>query len=129
MLNKKFMLKQSRAGFTENVNQNRSKITTTRQPVTTDPITGDTVPDPTGTQTTHTLYCRITHERAQVPDDTENPAGLSTNLQRMLMSDWKNVPVEHDTFTIDLGTFEIGPVDQIYLYGGIIGYQAPLQES
>jgi len=128
MLNK-IMLKQAREGFKRNIAVNRSRITLTRQPTTTDPITGEQVADPTGTATTHTIYCRITHERSQVPENEANPAGLSTNLQRMIMTDWENIPQENDTFTWNEIGWEVGPVDPVIQFGGIIGYQAPLQEA
>jgi len=122
-------LKQARKGYKKNIAVNRTKITLARQPMTIDPITGDLVPDPTGTATTEDIYCRITHERAQVPQDESNPAGLSTNLQRMIMCDWQNKPSAGDLFDWNGHQWEVGQVDPIIQFSGTIGYQAPLQEA
>jgi len=122
-------LKQARTGFKKNVAVNRSRITLTRQPMTTDPITGELVPDPTGTATTEDIYCRITHERSIVPQDTSNSAGLSTNLQRMIMADWENEPTAGDLFDWNGHQWEVGPVDLVVQFGGTVGYQAPLKEA
>lgn len=73
---------------------NRSRLIQTYYPTTTDPITGETVADPEATPRAETIYCRIAHERRQVPDDTMNPAGMSTNLGRMILTDYRNIPRE-----------------------------------
>jgi len=97
--------------------------------MTTDPIGGGQVPDPTGTVTTEDIYCRITHERSTVPQDTTTPAGLSTNLQRMIMADWNNEPTAGDLFEWNGHQWEVGPVDPVMQFGGVVGYQAPLKEA
>jgi hypothetical protein len=122
-------LKQTRDAQRKIIRENPSRITLSRQPTTTDPITGETVQDPTGTPTTHSIWCRITHERRMVADNEQNPAGLSTNLQRMIMTDWENIPQENDTFTWNGRGYQVGPVDPIWKFGGIVGYQAPLMEA
>jgi hypothetical protein len=122
-------LKQVRDGFKRIIAVSRVLIILERFPVTENPITGDPVSDPSGTKTEHPIYCRITHEKSQVPDDKETPAGLSTNLGRMIMSDWQNIPVEHDAFTWEGKGWEVGPVDLVIQFGGTIGYQAPLKEA
>lgn len=122
-------LRQARAGQKKLIAENRSYLVQTYQPTTTDPITGDQVPNPAATAVTENIYCRIMHERAQVPTDTQNPAGMSTNLNRMIMTDWENVPRYGATIAWESLTFEIGPVDPIYKYGGLVGYQAPLTEA
>lgn len=122
-------LKQVRKGFKKVIAVSKHLITMNRFPVTTDPITGKQVPDPTGVKKAHSIYCRITHERGQVPDDRETPAGISTNLGRMIMADWLNIFYEHDTFTWESKEWEAGPVDPVIQFGGVVGYQAPLKEA
>jgi hypothetical protein len=95
----------------------------------TDPITGGQIIDPFGVLTEHAIYCRITHERSIVAQNEPTPAGQSTNLQRMILTDNKNVPQEYDIFEWKNKVFEIGPVDPIIKFGGTVGYQAPLQEA
>jgi len=123
-------LHQARNGFKRLISENGSRVTLMRQPLVVDPNDpSKLVPDPVGVMTEHSIYCRITHERGIVAQDTLNPAGLSTNLQRMIMSDWQNIPHQYDIFEWNDYTFEIGPVDPIYKFGGIVGYQAPLKEA
>lgn len=125
----KAVLRQLRNGYKRDVDVDRVSIILKRFPLTTDPITGEQVQDPTGTKTEHKITCRIPHEKSQVPDDEENAAGLSTNLSRMIMADWENEFQEHDTFSFIGKGWEIGPVDTIRQFGGITGYQAPLKEA
>jgi hypothetical protein len=127
MINMK--LKQVRKLRTKLIAQDRVKITLVRLATVTDPITGDTIPNPAGTPSTPSIYCRIPHERKQVPESFSSPAGFSTNLQRMIMTDWKNIIQEGDTFSYLGEGFEIGPVDTITFMGETVGYQAVLKEA
>lgn len=122
-------LKQLRKGFQDDINISKVLITLKRSPMTTDPITGDQVRDPEGVKTEHENYGRITHERSNPPHNRETPAGLSTNLNRMLMNDWLNMPYEFDVFDWEGKTWEVGPVDPIIKFGGVVGYQSPLKEA
>jgi hypothetical protein len=104
-------------------------ITITRPATKTDPITGETIPDSLGVPTEVKLLCRLPHERGQVPDMSNAPSGFSTNLERMALFDWQNVPIEGDQFTAIGKGWRIGPVDTIRYAGGVKGYQAPLKEA
>jgi hypothetical protein len=103
-------------------------ITLSRRPWIDDGY-GEQTLDVDGTPTSHRVKCRIFHERSQIPDDNETPAGISTNLQRAIMTDYKNIIKEHDTFTWIGSEWEIGPVDTVVQFGGTVGYQAPLREG
>lgn len=122
-------LKQLRKGFQAAINLNKSRIVLMRFPTMTDPITGETVRNQAGTKTSYPIYARIAHEREQVPINMETPAGLSTNLSRFIITDYNQAPVEHDTFTWQGKDWEVGPVDEVVIFGSVIGYQAPLKEA
>jgi hypothetical protein len=122
-------LSAARKAFTSRVNLNPSRLTLTRQATTTDPITGNDVQDPSGNYTYPIVTARIQHERATVPENEDSPAGLSSDLERMIMSDYKNEIKTDDVFTWQGLKFKIGKVDPVYQYSGLVGYQAPLIEA
>jgi len=123
------MITQIKSGIKKAIAQNRFRVILKRFPTMTDPITGETIRNQAGTKTSHPIYCRIAHERAQVPANNETPAGLSTNLNRFIITDHNQSPVEHDTFTWQGKDWEVGPVDPVRIKGQVIEYQAPLKEA
>lgn len=111
-----------------NIAENPEKITITRQGTTSDGF-GGTVIDPEDSGSNVTLTVRISHERAQVPKYDPATSGLSTNLQRFILSDYQNEIQENDTFDYIDKAWRIGPVDTLIKFEGIYGYQAVLEEA
>lgn len=72
---------------------------------------------------------RISHEQSGPDKMVESPNGLSTNLQRFILSEYSVVISENDTFTALGKKYKIGPVDPLKKFGGIAGYQAPLIDA
>ena len=123
------MIKQIRFGIKKAIDQNRVRVTLNRFPLVTNPITGEQVRNPAGTKTTHDIYGRIAHEASRVPDDRLTPAGMSTTLSRVLIVDADTTIIEHDTFTWNGGSWEVGPVDPVKMGGVTVAYQSILQEA
>lgn len=116
------LLKQARTGFRSLISENRQTITVAVSPDPSDPWAANTNKEFSG---------RISHERSGVPDLGSVPSGLSTNLQRFLS-------VEYTVDFLKLGDvitdqngkqWKLGPVDPLEKFGGIHGYQAPLEEA
>jgi len=122
-------LRQARKMHEQTIKENQTAIIVYRAAMVDDGFSG-LIPDPTGEPVPHDIKCRIFHERAQVPTDQANPAGLSTNLNRAIMTDRNNEIQKGDYFTVTgIGSFTIGPVDPLYKFQGLVGYQAPLTEA
>lgn len=122
-------LRQARVMLEKNIDESPSDVILMRSS-TIDNGFGELVPNPLDTSpTTTTIRCRIAHDRA-LPELGQAPSGLSTNLNRMITTDWATLIVEGDTITEStLGSYRVGPVDPLMKFGGVIGYQAPLTEA
>ena len=90
---------------------------------------GVLVDNPADAGTEVKIKYRVFHEKAGPNGDKESPAGLSTNLSRAIMTDYKNVPQVNAVITYESKKFRIGRVDPLKKFGGIYGYQAPLIEA
>lgn len=121
-------LKQALAGIAAKIQENPTTIIILRQPMVDDGF-GGTIPDPFGTATENVYTVRLSHERSQVPENEPVPAGLSTNLQRFILTDHLADIRQDDVFDALGRSWKIGPVDPLYAYGGVKGYQAPLLEA
>jgi len=116
------LLKQARKGFKSLINENRQTMLIS--------ILTDTT-DPWGGTTTKTFTGRISHEKRGVPDLTTGNAGLSTNLNRFLTVEYDvDFLVVGDIITdADSKQWKLGAVDPLSKFGGIHGYQIPLEEA
>lgn len=123
-------LTQRRKAIQNKIKENPTAIITYSKPMVDDWM-GGLVEDPFGTPVAEdTRYVRISHEQGMtVPKNGPVPAGISTNLQRFILSDYQTVITEGETFEAIGKEWRIGPVDPLYASGGIIGYQAPLMEA
>lgn len=121
-------LKQARDGIASKIRENPTIIIILRQPMIDDEF-GGMIPDPFGTPTENVYTVRLSHERSQVPENEPVPAGLSTNLQRFILTDHLADIRQDDVFDALGRSWKIGAVDPLYAYGGIKGYQAPLLEA
>ena len=115
------LLKTAREGFKEVINQNRQTITLS---IPADPT------NPWSTATTAEFQGRISHER-RMNDLTGNPAGLSTNLSYFLIVDYTvDYLAEGQIITDAIGNkWKLGAIDPLRRFGGVIGYQSPLEEA
>lgn len=117
------LLKQARKGLKTLVMEDPQTISVSVSPDASDPW---------ATTTTSTFTGRIAHEqRAAVADLQAGTAGLSTNLQRFLT-------VDHTVDFLKLGDiitdkngakWKLGPIDPLEKFGGVHGYQAPLETA
>lgn len=121
-------LKQARDGIASKIRENPTTIIILRPPMVDDGF-GGAIPDPFGTPTENVYTVRLSHERSQVPENEPVPPGLSTNLQRFILADHLADIRQDDVFDAIGKSWKIGPVDPLYAYGGIKGYQAPLLEA
>jgi len=123
-------LTQRRKAIQDKIKENPTAIITYSKPMVDDGM-GGTVEDPYGTPVAdETRYVRISHEQGMsVPKEGIVPAGVSTNLQRFILSDYQTVITGGETFEAIGKEWRVGPVDSLYASGGIIGYQAPLMEA
>ncbi|MCK4819853.1 hypothetical protein KA005_29075 [bacterium] len=116
------MLKQARKGYKKMIDENRQVLIVTIPGDPTDPWSAETTKDFTG---------RIAHEQRGPSDLEVGTAGLSTNLSRFLS-------VEYDVDFLAVGQiitdqnskdWKLGAVDPLSKFGGIHGYQVPLEEA
>lgn len=122
-------LTQRRKAIQDKIKENKTAIITYSKPLIDDGM-GGLIEDPYGTPVAdETRYVRLSHEMSTVPKEGTVPAGVSTNLQRFIISDYQTVITEGETFEAIGKEWRIGPVDTLYASGGIIGYQAPLMEA
>ena len=130
MPNNKLLLMQARKGMTALINMNPLTVEIYSRPLVDDGF-GNQVEDMTDDPVkTGELKVRVSHERLSVPNDTPKPSGIDTNLGRYISSDWKNVLVAGTMIKdFDGRYYRVGPVDPLYEFGGIKGYQAPLTEG
>ena len=122
------LLKQARDGIKKIINESPKNILIVRQPMTDDGFGGQ-VPDPFGTATEHNYKVRISHERGDPDMLTDTSAGMSTNLQRFIMTDYQADIKHGDVFEAIGRSWKIGPVDPLEKFNGVIGYQAPLTDA
>jgi len=127
-MNNASYLKQARKGIKKHVEENPTEIIIYRKPLVEDGF-GGYVESPTADPDDFTITCRISHEQQGPVNNEPVPAGLSTNLTRFIIVDYKTTIYENDTFEAIDKNWMIGPVDPLIKFGGIIGYQAPLREA
>jgi len=116
------LLKQARKGMKALVDEDRQTISID---IPVDPS------DPWSTPVTKTFSGRISHESSSVPDLGSSTIGLSTNLNRFLS-------VEYDVDFLVAGAlitdkngkqWKLGSIDPLEKFGGIHGYECPLEEA
>ena len=115
-------LKQARKGYKKMIDQNRQVLIVTIPGDPTDPWSVDTTKDFTG---------RIAHEQRGPFNPQSDSAGMSTNLSRFL-----SVEYDVDFLTVgqiitdkDSKDWKLGAVDPLEQFGGVHGYQIPLEEA
>jgi hypothetical protein len=116
------MLKQARKGQSALVNENPQTITTAFRIDTTDTWSATIDKAFTG---------RIAHERRIVPEVSAGTAGMSTNLQRFLTTGYEVDFLQIDDIVTDQNgdKWRLGAIDPLEKFGGIYGYQAPLENA
>lgn len=116
------LLKQARKGFTKLIDENRQTITIN---IPDDPK------NPWPVNTPDTFTGRISHEKKAVQDLEAGTAGLSTNLARYLTVEYDVDYLAKGYIITDQNSkqWKLGPVDPLPKFGGIQGYQAPLEEA
>lgn len=121
------LLKQARKGFKGLIDENRQEMTFS--------IPGDSsIPSgwPGNLPTQTPFSGRISHESSrQAPELSPGTAGLSTNLQRFLSVEYTvDFLVIGSLITDENGKqWKLGPIDPLEKFGGIHGYQIPLEEA
>ena len=115
------LLKQARKGLQIVINQNKQTLTLDLE---SDPA------DPWGTTTNKTFTGRISHER-RINNLENNPSGMSTDLSYFLIVDYKvDYLIRGNIITDSDGKkWKLGAVDPLKRFGGILGYQSPLEEA
>ena len=121
------LLKQARKGFTALVSENRQTMTF-RSPADSSIPAGWAGNLPTDIP----FSGRISHESSrQAPELSPGTAGLSTNLQRFLSVEYDVDFLVAGSFIVDQNSkrWKLGPIDPLEKFGGIHGYQIPLEEA
>lgn len=128
-MNNANLLRQARKAIMQKIALSPSVINMITTPLVSDGF-GGTIPDPFGVPTSVSKTVRISHQRSQVPENETKNTGLSTNLSRFVLSDYKTLLTEGCEISSYAGKkYKIGVVDTLENYGGIIGYEAPLIEG
>lgn len=123
-------LQARREAIKRKIKNNMTAITISRLSLVDDGM-GGMIEGPFGTPVTAPMRVRISHESSagSVPKKGQVPAGFSTNLSRFILTDYLSEIFEGETFSAIGKEWVIGSVDPLYASGGIVGYQAPLQEA
>jgi hypothetical protein len=124
------LLAQARKGIQKLIDENKTTIIIYRKSLIDDGFGGE-VEDPSDEGTPITIRCRISHEKEGPEKLNSAPPGLSTNLSRFIMVNYKTLIFENESFEDDTieKSFKIGPVDPLRKFGGTTAYQAPLIEA
>ena len=117
------LLKQARTGMKSLIDENRQSMYILNS---ADPS------NPWAKEDKFKFSGRISHESSrQAPDLNPSPAGLSTNLQRFISLEYTVNFLKKGDIIIDQNDkkWKLGPVDPLEKFGGIHGYQAPLEDA
>ena len=115
------LLKTARKGFKTVIDQNKQTLSVS--------IPG-TSSNPWSTSTSKSFTGRISHER-RMNDLSGSSVGLTTNLSYFLIVDY-NINYLYKGYIItdkNDKKWKLGAVDPLERFGGIIGYQSPLEEA
>ncbi|MDR1952366.1 MAG: hypothetical protein LBQ37_02480 [Elusimicrobiota bacterium] len=85
---------------------------------------GQMIPD--GTNETHNIECRISHEGGGVWKYGVWDGGLATNKTKYLIVSWNTDIKENDILICDDESFRIGVVSKLKVVGEVYGQQAEL---
>ena len=121
-------LKQMRNSIKTKIRKSPETITISRMPLIDDGF-GGTIENPYGTPVETIMKVRISHEQSGPSKMESSSVGVSTNLQRFILTDYNSVIYKDETFTAIGKTWKIGAVDTLKRHDGIIGYQAPLIDA
>jgi hypothetical protein len=123
------MVNQARDGIRRLIEESPESVVFYRSALVDDGFGGQT-PDPTGAKVAIvSQHVRISHQNAVIPDFTSVPPGLSTNLSRYVLCDYRVDIETDDTFSAFGRGWRVGAVDVLKKFGEVIGYQAPLIEA
>jgi hypothetical protein len=117
------LLKQARKGFSGLIDENRQSMYI---------LDSADSSNPWAKKDKLSFSGRISHESSrQAPNLNPSPAGLSTNLQRFLSVEYTVNFLKKGDIIIDKNDkqWKLGPVDPLEKFGGIHGYQAPLEDA
>ncbi len=121
------LLKQARKGFTGLIDENRQTM------IFLVPADSSIPAGWPGNISTPTEFSgRISHESSrQAPELSPGTAGLSTNLSRFLTVEYTVDFLIAGSFITDQNSkrWKLGPIDPLEKFGGIHGYQIPLEEA
>jgi len=124
----KQLLKQARDSIKKMIDESPENITIYRKPMVDDGYDGEVI-DPYGEGIPNYLKVRLSQEK-KYANYERAPVGLSTNLVRYIITDYKSIIYDGDTFNSSFDKeFIIKAVDPLIKFGGLIGYQAPLVEA
>ncbi len=119
-------MSQARDAIRAQIDRNPARVTIQRQQLVDDGYGGQ-IPDPLGVPDTFPVKVRVAHEASSVPELSGAPTGMSTNLSRFILADYRTEIKEGDRFNYLGYGWEVGFVDPLQYEGKIIGYQAPLK--
>ena len=122
------LLELGRKGIKKLIDVNKSVIVIYRKPLVDDGM-GGLVEDPFGEPVAHSVRCRISHDQVHPPTMQSAPSGFTSDIVRYILIEHNQDIVTDDTFDYNGREYKIGLVDPLEQFGGIIGYQAPLQEA
>jgi hypothetical protein len=122
------LLDQARKGIKKLIDVNKSIIIIYRKALVDDGF-GGLIPDPFGEPIPHSVRCRISHDQVHAPTMQSAPSGFSSDIVRYILIEHNQDIVVDDVFNYNGREYKIGLVDPLEAFGGIIGYQAPLQEA
>jgi hypothetical protein len=116
------LLKQARKGYKASILENSQTITLS---ILADPA------DPWSVVTTKTFTGRIAHEKKAVSNLETGTAGLSTNLGKFLMVEYNINYLVVGMIITDANSkdWKLGSIDPLEKFGGVHGYQCPLEEA
>lgn len=124
----KAALKQARKGITLSIKESPVTVLISRKPSISNGRGGTKI-DPYGVPEDTTVTIRISHGSSGPFEDSETPAGLGTDYSRWALVNYKGGLVDGDVFEAQGTQWQVGPIDQLERFGGIMGYQAPLKEA
>lgn len=119
------MLKQARKGFYNLINEDPQSFTYAKSSTPEIPVGWHGY-----ISTPKTFKGRISHERSIVNSSQPTTAGASTTLSKFLSYPYTEGSLQKDDILTDAESrkWRIGQPDPLRKFGGIFGYQCPLQE-
>jgi hypothetical protein len=124
-VNVRAALTQQRAAIDRTIRDNPVDLVLTRYPLV-DNGTDKLVRDPSGVPTDYRVQGRLAPQRLGVQTPTGSAAGLATADEHFLLVRHDAEIVEADEFEYNERRWRVGPVEDVYRYGGVAARQAPV---